>query len=78
MSKRRDALRDFLSPIKQDAEFSAENSPRRPQVTSGALQSINDAIAGLSHEADALREALSNGIGIGELDANSIESPVVS
>ncbi|KAB0567275.1 plasmid partitioning protein RepB [Brucella pituitosa] len=78
MSKRRDALKDFLSPIKQDAEFSAENSPRRPQVTSGALQSMNDAISGLSHEADTLREALSNGSAIVELDANTIESSFVS
>jgi len=78
MSKRRDALRDFLSPIKQDAEFSAENSPRRPQVTSGALQSMNDAISGLSHEADALREALANGSAIVELDANVIDASFVS
>ncbi|GLU29861.1 plasmid partitioning protein RepB [Brucella sp. NBRC 12950] len=78
MSKRRDALRDYLSPIKQDAEFSAENSPRRPQVTSGALQSMNDAISGLSHEADALREALSSGSAIVELDASDIESSFVS
>lgn len=78
MSKRRDALREFLSPIKQDEEFSAENSPRRPQVTSGALQSMNDAISGLSHEANALREALSNGSAIVELDTDVIEASFVS
>jgi len=78
MNKRRDALRDFLSPIKQDSEFSAENPLRRPQVTSGALQSMNDAISGLSHEADTLREALSNGNSIVELDPNTIEASFVS
>ncbi len=78
MSKRRDALKNYLSPIKQDAEFSTENSPRRPQITSGALQSMNDALSGLSHEADALREAISNGSAIVELDANNIESSFVS
>ncbi|NKC23412.1 hypothetical protein HED50_22730 [Ochrobactrum oryzae] len=54
MNKRRDALRDFLTPITTNHEFSAENTPRRPQVSSGALQSMNDAITGLSNEADEL------------------------
>ncbi|MFC7067695.1 plasmid partitioning protein RepB [Brucella rhizosphaerae] len=77
MSKRRDALKDFLTPITATQEFSAENSFRRPQATSGALQSMNDAISGLSHEAEELRHALADGTLIVELDANDIDASFV-
>ncbi|PRA80969.1 plasmid partitioning protein RepB [Ochrobactrum sp. MYb29] len=77
MNKRRDALRDFLTPITANHEFSAENTPRRPQVSSGALQSMNDAITGLSNEADELRKALADGQAIVELDANLIDASFV-
>ncbi|KAB2739926.1 MULTISPECIES: plasmid partitioning protein RepB [Brucella] len=77
MNKRRDALRDFLTPITTNHEFSAENTPRRPQVSSGALQSMNDAITGLSNEADELRKALTDGQAIVELDANLIDASFV-
>jgi ParB family chromosome partitioning protein len=77
MNKRRDALRDFLTPITSNQEFSAENTPRRPQVSSGALQSMNDAITGLSNEADELRKALADGQSIVELDAHLIDASFV-
>lgn len=77
MNKRRDALRDFLTPITSNHEFSTENTPKRPQVSSGALQSMNDAITGLSNEADELRKALSDGQSIVELDANLIDASFI-
>lgn len=67
----------FLTPITATQEFSAENSFRRPQATSGALQSMNDAISGLSHEAEELRQAIADGALIVELDANDIDASFV-
>ncbi|RFB76724.1 plasmid partitioning protein RepB [Methylovirgula sp. 4M-Z18] len=77
MTKRRDALRELLTPIKSG--FSAENSaPRpRPYAASGALQSVNDAIAGLTSEADELRQALASGEKIVELDPREIDASFV-
>lgn len=77
MTKRRDALKEYLTPI--TAEFSAENSmPRpRPQVASGALQSMNEAISGLTQEADELRKALADGQAIIEIDPSDIDSSFV-
>lgn len=77
MNKRRDALRDFLTPITSSQEFSAENTPRRPQVSSGALQSMNEAITGLSHEADELRKALADGQNIVEIDTHLVDASFV-
>lgn len=77
MNKRRDALRDFLTPITADHQFSAENTPKRPQVSSGALQSMNDAITGLSNEAEELRKTLADGESIVELDAHLIDASFV-
>ena len=77
MSKRRDALKDFLTPITTNQVFSAESTPRRPQVSSGALQSMNDAITGLSDEADQLRKALADGQSIVELDVDLIDASFV-
>lgn len=77
MNKRRDALKDFLTPITTNQEFSTENSFRRPQATSGALQSMNDAISGLSSEAEELRRALADGTLILELDANDLDASFV-
>lgn len=76
MSKRRDALKDFLTPI-TPTEFSAENSPRPRHAPSGALQSMNDALTGISHEADQLRKALSDGLTIVELDPFDIDASFV-
>lgn len=78
MTKRREALKDFLTPI-TSAEFSVENvTPRqRPQVASGALQSMNDAISGLSQEAEQLRKALAEGSTIVELDPADIENSFI-
>lgn len=77
MTKRRDALKDYLTPI--TAEFSVENPmPRqRPQVISGPLQSMNEAISGLTHEADALRKALADGLTIVELDPSDVDASFV-
>ncbi|WP_273795034.1 plasmid partitioning protein RepB [Brucella intermedia] len=77
MNKRRDALRDFLTPITSNHEFSAENTPKRPQVSSGALQSMNDAITGLSNEAEELRKTLADGQSIIEIDAHLIDASFV-
>lgn len=78
MTKRREALKDFLTPV-TSAGFSTENPmPRqRPQVASGALQSMNDVISGLSKEADELRKALVNGSMIVELEPDKIDSSFV-
>ncbi|GAA5666371.1 hypothetical protein Brsp07_04884 [Brucella sp. NBRC 14130] len=77
MSKRRDALKDFLSPIQP----SAEPSPRvKPVVQSGALNSMNQAIANLATEADqaeSLRLQLEAGETIVELDPKIIHSSFV-
>lgn len=77
MTKRRDALKDYLAPI--TPEFSAENPPPRPRphVASGALQSMNDAISGLSTEAEDLRRRLSEGQVIVELDPDLIDASIV-
>lgn len=77
MNKRRDALRDFLTPITSSHEFSAENALKRPQVSSGALQSMNDAITGLSNEAEELRKTLADGQAIVELEPNLIDASFV-
>lgn len=78
MSKRRDALKDFLTPI-TSAEFSTENPmPRqRPQVASGALQSMNEALTGLTNEADQLRKTLADGQTIVEIDPNDIDASFI-
>lgn len=76
MIKRRDALKDFLTPI-TTTEFSAENLPRPRHTPSGALQSMNDALTGISHEADELRKALSDGLTIVELDPTDIDASFV-
>lgn len=78
MIKRKDALKDFLTPI-TPAGFSAENPmPRqRPQVASGALQSMNDAISGLTHEADELRKVLFEGQAIVEIDPLDIDASFI-
>ncbi|MEZ5784624.1 MAG: plasmid partitioning protein RepB [Rhizobiaceae bacterium] len=79
MTKRRESLKDILTPI-TSPEFSAENLMpyrQRPQVTSGALQSMNDAISGLSQEAESLRKALAEGYTIVELEPNRIDSSFV-
>lgn len=77
MTKRRDALKDYLAPI--TPEFSAENPPPRPRphVASGALQSMNDAISGLSSEAEGLRRRLSEGQVIVEIDPDLIDASIV-
>jgi len=77
MTKRRDALKDYLTPI--TSRFSAENPlpKQRPQVASGALQSMNDAISGLSLEANELRKALADGLTIVKLDPGDIDASFV-
>lgn len=77
MMKRRDALKEYLIPI--TSEFSAENSiPRpRPQVASGALQSMNEAISGFTQEAHELRKVLARGETIIEIDPSDIDSSFV-
>lgn len=79
MTKRREALKDFLTPI-TSSEFSAEN-PRlhrqRPQMNSGALQSMNEAISGLSKEAEDLRKALAEGSSIVEIEPSLIDSSFI-
>lgn len=78
MIKRKDALKDFLTPV-TSVKFSAENQmPRqRPQVASGALLSMNDAISGLTHEADELRKALSDGQTIIEINTADIDASFI-
>lgn len=76
MIKRKDALKDFLTPI-TSTEFSTENSPRPRHAPSGALQSMNDALTGISHEADELRKTLTNGLTIVEIDPLSIDASFV-
>ena len=77
MTKRRDALKEYLAPIKPG--FSTENpAPRpRPQVSSGALQSINEAISGFTQEANELRQAMARGETIVEIDPADIDSSFV-
>lgn len=78
MTKRRDALKNYLTPI-TSAEFSAENQAarQRPPVTSGALQSMNEAISGLSKETEELRKALATGSVIVDLDPSIIDNSFV-
>lgn len=78
MSKRREALKNYLAPI-TNAEFSDENkiTRSRPQAASGALQSMNEAISGLSKEADELRRILVTGSVIVELDPAIIEASFI-
>ncbi|SMH26521.1 plasmid partitioning protein RepB [Mesorhizobium australicum] len=77
MIKRRDALKEYLTPI--TSEFSPENSPPRPrpQVSSGALQSMNEAISGFTQEANELRKAMARGETIVEIDPTDIDSSFV-
>lgn len=73
MSRRSDQLKSFLEPILQPAvTATAEPSPRqKPAVQSGALNSMNQAIANLAteaEEADRLRAQLEAGETVVELD----------
>ncbi|MFC0246597.1 plasmid partitioning protein RepB [Falsochrobactrum ovis] len=77
MNKRRDVLRELLTPVTSEQLFSAENNLKKPQITSGALQSMNDAITGLSREADELREAVAGGYSIIEVDTALIDPSFV-
>lgn len=73
MSKRRDALAGFLSPIEPTAEGVVRT---KPAVQSGALNSMNQAIANLAteaEEAERLREQLEAGETIVEIDPSLIE-----
>ncbi|ANH08744.1 plasmid partitioning protein RepB [Shinella sp. HZN7] len=73
MSKRRDALAGFLSPIEPTAEGVVRT---KPVVQSGALNSMNQAIANLAteaEEAERLREQLEAGETIVEIDPTVIE-----
>lgn len=73
MSKRRDALAGFLSPIEPTTEGMAR---AKPAVQSGALNSINQAIANLAteaEEAERLRSQLEAGETIIEIDPTLIE-----
>lgn len=73
MSRRSDQLKSFLEPILQPAvTATAEPAPRqKPAVQSGALNSMNQAIANLAteaEEADRLRAQLEAGETVVELD----------
>lgn len=73
MSKRRDALAGFLSPIEPTTEGMAR---AKPAVQSGALNSMNQAIANLAteaEEAERLRSQLEAGETIIEIDPTLIE-----
>lgn len=73
MSKRRDALAGFLSPIEPTTESVVRT---KPTVQSGALNSMNQAIANLAteaEEAERLREQLESGETIVEIDPTQIE-----
>lgn len=73
MSKRRDALAGFLSPIEPTADGVVR---AKPAVQSGALNSMNQAIANLAteaEEAERLREQLEAGETIVEIDPTLIE-----
>lgn len=79
MTKRREALKNILMPV-TSAEFSTENPKvqrQRPQVASGALQSMNEAISGLSKEAEELRKALADGSKIVEIEPDFIDGSFV-
>ncbi len=73
MSRRSDQLKNFLEPIQQPAPTTAsEPVPRaKPTVHSGALNSMNQAIANLAteaEEAERLRGQLEAGDTVVELD----------
>lgn len=77
MSKRRDALAGFLSPIEPTAEGIVR---AKPAVQSGALNSMNQAIANLAteaEEAERLRSKLEAGETIIEIDPAVIERSFV-
>lgn len=82
MSRRSDQLKSFLEPIQTSAPVStAEPAPRaKPPVQSGALNSMNQAIANLAteaEEAERLRAQLEAGETIVELDAAVIHRSFV-
>ncbi|MEJ5081220.1 hypothetical protein [Ochrobactrum sp. MYb379] len=52
--------------------------PRRPHLTSGVSQGINEAASGLSHQAGALRKKLCDGNAIVDLDKETMEAFFVS
>lgn len=82
MSRRSDQLKSFLEPIQQPAvTATAEPAPRqKPAVQSGALNSMNQAIANLAteaEEADRLRAQLEAGETVVELDPGVIHRSFV-
>lgn len=72
MSRRSDQLKNFLEPIQPAAAAAESATPRaKPTVQSGALNSMNQAIANLAteaEEADRLRAQIEDGETIVELE----------
>ena len=72
MSRRSDQLKNFLEPIQPAAAAAESATPRaKPTVQSGALNSMNQAIANLAteaEEADRLRAQIEGGETIVELE----------
>ncbi|QYA17428.1 plasmid partitioning protein RepB [Rhizobium sp. AB2/73] len=80
MSRRSDQLKSFLEPIQSAAESMEPALRAKPAVQSGALNSMNQAIANLATEAgeaERLRAQLETGETIVELDPSVIHRSFV-
>lgn len=81
MSRRSDQLKNFLEPIQPQAAATTEPASRpKPAVQSGALNSMNQAIANLAteaEEAERLRAQLETGEAVVELDPSVIHRSFV-
>ncbi|QIB36457.1 plasmid partitioning protein RepB [Ancylobacter pratisalsi] len=72
MSKRTQSIRSMFAG-RGEGELSADNKPSLPRVTAGAVRSLKETFTDVERDYQALREQLSNGAIVVELDPTLVD-----
>ncbi len=72
MSKRTQSIRSMFAG-RGDSELSADNQPSLPRVTAGAVRSLKETFTDVERDYQALREQLSNGAVVVEIDPGLVD-----
>lgn len=72
MSKRTQSIRSMFAG-RGDGELSVDNKPSLPRVTAGAVRSLKETFTDVERDYQALREQLSNGTVVVELDPTLVD-----
>ncbi|WP_018391519.1 plasmid partitioning protein RepB [Ancylobacter sp. FA202] len=72
MSKRTQSIRSMFAG-RGDGELSADNKPSLPRVTAGAVRSLKETFTDVERDYQALREQLSNGAIVVDLDPTLVD-----